>query len=104
MAPGLRDLRPNQVGVVQQPFRGRRHGVSQPRRFEQIAPGRLERQFAFAQSREDRALGPVGPDVRDARSGYIFWQRTHGASAGGGAPKGLSRSSRKTKTAGNPTL
>ncbi len=55
MTPGLRDLGPDQVGVVQQPFRGRRHRMSQAAGFEQFAPGGLQGVFTLAQAREDGA-------------------------------------------------
>ena len=48
MPPGLGDLGPNQVCVVQQPFRGRGHRMSQTSGFEQIPPGRVERKFRVA--------------------------------------------------------
>ena len=80
MTPRLRDLRPDQVGVVQQPFGGRRHRMPQPGGFEQIAPGCVQRQFAFAQPRQNRALGPVGFGIGGTRgtpAGNVFGQPTH---------------------------
>ena len=56
MTANLSDLGPDQIGIIQQPFRGCGHRVPQAGDFHEVVPGVRQGKLVFAEAGEKRSL------------------------------------------------